>query len=1454
MKTKIKIIIFVFIMTLFLMMSTSNAQTMGELTRLAINDLHAFFNARILGTTDGNTDGGGSTYANYCMDPFDHGWANHGHMKTAVVDVGADGMSSVNNLSTTNSSGARKAMEVLYYATMSYINKEPWGATGNSPYRLMMMQTSAMYSRTMVNAGLFNSSLPGGVTESFMINQFGRDKYYKLKTEGEEYVESTVNYTFEDKSQKNAQTIQQVGNWIFVGPYKIKNTGAGHTTQAIATTTSGATCKADGWASSPNPNGVKSITTIPNGSTFYLAFRSQKPDSVKKIELYKQADAVLRARMVFYGSDGGQNMATYGGEFTSSISTISLPGVPFSDIKITKKDANSGKLLANVGFIVYNETEGKWVKDGTPAQYVSNKSDATVYTSNSQGIVNIRNLSKSGKYTIYEVKQPYFGYEETSIDNPSTEVAANISAVGQTINVTMKNKRKYIKLSGYVWEDIISEKQSVRNDLYNQNENDNFDKLIANMTVSLRDANGNLLKAEDGHEIQPRKTDSSGKYTFGNYLASGFENEKILIDDIVNGAYIEFEYNGMIYKSVALNPSANNGSKATDETNRNKSGENNQYFYSTRYATVTSEGATDTEGRLTNLEYDYANNKSTLKYSSDTSSYIYGYDGQTYPIDGIDDKYKTFANTKDANNGIMGKNLTANDIYANNMEEIPYINLGIVQREMPDLAVMQDIQNAKVTLNGYEHIYQYSQRFDTDGEFRENGEDGFNVSVKFGEKYLDNSYTREIYSSDLIYNQSEEGNGKLGVYITYKIAIRNEATSVYTRLNELANYYDDDFELVATGYQIDENGDVVNSIENRIDEGYNQNGYRKSIIYVGTGEEIPPISASESNTVEIYVQYKLNNDAVNAVLNQDVTLSSITEVTSYSSFENGFNTVYSGVDKDSRPNSITTIDRTTYEDDTDSAPTLILKSTDSDNPDDPDGNSYTRIIQGTIWEDSAIEELLNGTGYDKRREGDGRYDSENENVVRNVQVELLSIDDDGNYSVANLYQRGQANAVPAQYTTGSDGNYIFEGVIPGQYLLRYTYGNNSYIVDIDSGTETQIQAQKYKSTKYRDGNKEEAEDNNLYWYRQETGEATRLSDARDISGKYSDDSTLENSDNIDIVDRRTTVDVVNYAYAVEDAKLEEITAESKQFDIKLDYDVNLDNISEYGADLKFDFNNIDFGIIRRPMQQLRIKKEISYIEVTLANGQTLISGDPRTETIENLRLIPQSSNPQQGQTVYLEVDNEIIQGATLKVEYEITVDLSACEVDYNSKDYYYYNTVPSNYNESGVWKMATVTDLFDYVSNDLNYDENNNLDNGWVSITADQIESGQLSPEALEALTRYNKVLHTDYFSDMSPDENNRIKTNKLYLTRLLSNNEMDFTFDNDVEVNETTGRVPDESIPGNYDPSETPKEPDESEVEIIITGPTGGNQNYIIYGIIGFVVIIIFTAGIILIKRTLRK
>lgn len=253
----------------------------------------------------------------------------------------------------------------------------------------------------------------------------------------------------------------------------------------------------------------------------------------------------------------------------------------------------------------------------------------------------------------------------------------------------------------------------------------------------------------------------------------------------------------------------------------------------------------------------------------------------------------------------------------------------------------------------------------------------------------------------------------------------------------------------------------------------------------------------------------------------------------------------------------------------------------------------------------------------------------------------------------------------------------------------------------------------------------------------------------------------------------------------------------------------------------------------------------------LANGQIVISGDPRTDDIQHLKMLPDGR-------VYIEIDNEIIQGATLNVEYEIKVDSTACEVDYNNQDYYYYNIVPAN---NADWKMATVTNLYDYVADDLNYDEvnqevdeNGNLVYGWnsVTITNEQLQNGEFSEDVYNAIKNYTKILETDYFDDMTPE--NREKIAKLNLTRLLSNNELDFAFDNDVESHTGEGRIPDDTIPGNYIPSESPKEPDEDDVEIIITGPTGENQQYLPYIILIISGAVILISGIIFIKKKIIK
>ena len=115
------------------------------------------------------------------------------------------------------------------------------------------------------------------------------------------------------------------------------------------------------------------------------------------------------------------------------------------------------------------------------------------------------------------------------------------------------------------------------------------------------------------------------------------------------------------------------------------------------------------------------------------------------------------------------------------------------------MALIEDIEKVKVTIAGYEHTYNYNQRF-------ENSEygDGFDVSVKFGNKYGSQLYTQPIYSSDVVYNQNNPES--LGIYVRYKIALRNESTNLYTRINEIVSYYDNRYQFESAEY---EDGTVI---------------------------------------------------------------------------------------------------------------------------------------------------------------------------------------------------------------------------------------------------------------------------------------------------------------------------------------------------------------------------------------------------------------------------------------------------------------------------------------------------------------------------------------------------------------------------------------------------------------------------------------------------------------------
>ena len=1191
------------------------------------------------------------------------------------------------------------------------------------------------------------------------------------------------------------------------------------------------------------------------------------------------------------------------------------------NLKIIKKDKDSENLMPNIsfklqgekGYVIGIDDNGNRITKATGQvhfsnmDYTQNIDEATEFVTDENGVVEILNI-RIGTYTVIEtaINIDKYGYElddnyiywsseigsgeHTSIGQ--VEVIRKESFITTPRNhtltdsdyniITFENRRKWIKLSGDVWEDMISGKTSERDYKYTQGDSteNNPDRLVANVTVKLKDRNGNTVpfKTEEtfiegdstnrGSTVDEILTDENGHYLMID----------ILIDEIPN-YYIEFSYNGMSYESVpvvvALLNNGKGGTKAIENADVRAE-------FNRKYSEITHSGTTgpvgesrdDTGNKTYDLNYDTDEfydgsnqRKSTLNYGPNS---VYGYDGQKFPINMTDEQYMITATTRDAyltvpgNSGYLDDMHKPDDIRKQEIEEIENVDLGVYEREQPDLSLVEDIEKVQVSLNGYVHTYNYDDRFSGNTET-----DGFNVGVKFANEYGSAEYTQTIYSSDVVYNDkyTEGENGPLEVYVRYKIALRNEGTDVYTRVNDIVNYFD-------TRYTVDSITDDAGNTYSYNSEG-NVGEYNKITV-----SNLKQDLASQE-TKNIYITYKLNNDAINAILsdNNEFTnnpLDSITEITSYSSYsDSGFNVHYAGVDKDSRPGSAEPANRDTFEDDTDSAPAFKLVLEEG------------RVIAGTVFEDTAVQEFLDKvnntqTGEYKERIGNGTYDT-GENVIQGVTVDLIALSyneadeidlasanilgeegDSNSSTIAKLYQGitdADKKEVDATYETGADGNYRFDGVIPGQYLLRFTYRNNSIICDTNGNEiRTLEDVDKYKSTIYR-GNRPDNETTSTgdtdYWYRAETsGEgATRWSDARDeigvnkAGGKYDLlKDRLHNPDKEFYYGNTTLDEGVRAPEEIIDA----IEARTRGFEIKMDYDINLDNMSSKDDQLKFVFDNMDFGIIRRPIQRLTVEKQVSYVKLTLANGQVLIEGNPNPEEgggLQYVRFLPDGN-------IHIELDSEIMQGATLTVRYKFIADNTASEIDYNDDNYYIFGT-PKDKNALLVPRIKR---LHDYLSNDLIFDNQDMSASNWHQYESSEVEeifnNKYLSQDVYDTVKGLNQILWSDAYANIGLG---RYDTLELQVSKVLSNNINDPIFDNDIEVNILTGRRTvrqdndDEyTVPGNYIPSDDGRIEggDDDYKYVTVTGPTGENLNYIPFIILGVVAFISVGAGIVFIKK----
>lgn len=1183
-----------------------------------------------------------------------------------------------------------------------------------------------------------------GIKQDFVNNSKGNFNT-SIETEAEEYANNYKNGNLTqitDKTDKSKIKVTQYteGNeqYLRVGPFKYEFPEKLSEINVITDKNSKMEIKCFEKRINDNQySKYSNINQIKSGNEFYISVKmpTDGTSQIKKITVKGKAN-VKHVTIKFWESTGmsQQNLLqyNYSNEEIDINQTFDYNIKILGNLKVIKVNKDNIKIkLQGVGFYVQNKDTKKWVKvENDTVSYTDKKEDATEFITDKNGEITIKNLVV-GTYVAYETKNPNYGYEIIK------EGQEKSITVDKTAELQIPNKQKYIRLSGYVWVDKVFSKQASRNDLYKDNDYDSNDILLDGITVR-------LIDKTTGKVVKEAKTADGGKYLFTD----------VLVDELGN-YHIEFEYDGLTYTNVIPHIDKDNGSKAAE--NSSVRDEFNKGFSVIEGSTESNKGITkDSAG---NPKYDLNYNIDKNKHTSTLNN------TGLYPIT---------ANTNET--GYVIK-----DHFTPGQEEIKYINLGLYEREQPDIALVKDLYNVNVAINGYNHIYEYANRFNNQGEYG----DGFNVGVKFGNKYGNMSYTRAIYEADKEYTSSDKSK-ELKVYVTYKISMKNESSNLQVQVNNIVDYYDSNYTLIKTGTGIDEKGNVTGDISNSGSQSYNDK-YQKVIINTNSKIE-------HNKSADVYVQFELNRDAVLKILNNAKNLDNVVEINSYSVFDTD-GKVYAGIDKDSNPGNAVPGEKITYEDDTDSAPGLKLEVADK-----------VREMTGKVFLDSTSNELKTG----EVRQGDGMY-TDGEKEIKGVKVTLKE-----NIENGNVYEK----------TTNDKGDFKIEGYIPGDYTLTYTWGDKEYTV------------QNYKGTVY-EKDRYDANVTNKEWYKTDVN--TRYTDAIDnYNTRKKIDAEIAKVTN----KTATTIKTMDSTTPTMGISVEYTTTTTAEV---------ADDIKEERRDKfncpDFKIENIDFGIVERARQDLALRKRVNTFKVTLANGQVIadMTIDEKgniTGERNHVTYMGPSSSTGNG-FVKLELDNELIQGATVEVEYEIKVTNNS-ELDYVSEDFYKYGI------KSGNEVTITPTSIIDYLDKNWGFEAEKNKE--WTVKSLDEIKNivAKEVYENEDSTIADKTILYTESLKGqkLKPTESATVNLN---VSKVLSNSD-EISLDNESEITELTkdGGSKLISTPGNYIPGqEETKESDESIAEtVIVTPSTGANLEFIVPIMIGVIALVILGAGVVIIKK----
>ena len=779
-----------------------------------------------------------------------------------------------------------------------------------------------------------------------------------------------------------------------------------------------------------------------------------------------------------------------------------------------------------------------------------------------------------------------------------------------------------------------------------------------------------------------------------------------------------------------------------------------------------------------------------------------------------------------------------------------------------------------------------------------------------------------------------------------------------------------------TQYDRDTESDIT---ERTITDGNTGLRANYDAVYV-KGLEDKKLAAGEK--AYIYLTFKIKTDGSGKVIinerknDDDEDKMNFAEINGYTTFYKdntllpNYGTVGSNdqaglIDIDSKPGNLEADDleeeryESNFEDDTDRAKALHIYVDDE----------AERKLNGVVWEDQR------NVTVDGATIGDG-IRQKNENTVNNIWVELYEIEldnkgnpikeADGSYKlkdgVVQIYEGGKWTS--ANENTTGKGNYEFTGFIPGDYIVRFNYGNEhnatyngqdfkstTYQVGIDQSGKTDAYTDTNKEGRY-DGYRDVEKQNETGLYGYDIAKADQdennYSDAKDIWSRREQINNYSNNNGKGVTNelaytlsQHTTPNPNTEMKAETGAIVAEVEynrqnsnsssnveGESDRGDNN--YNSNSDELYADGNDIntEYSLNNVDFGLVERPKAQLELNKKVTNVRLTLANGQIIVDSttqgpylswvngkayniiSKRTEQKDTIyetdyskkkdgerykddkgghgteyyeyrkelitdKFTSQASGKGYNGLIQINMDEELMHGATIRIEYTLTVT-NAGEIDFDGKGFYYRADDQNNEQEKKGRLVTTSADqVIDYVNNNLQFRAEDNKQ-VWSIISTDEVINGQNGEGSKlvngtvagvikknvggRDVNQYNSIVQTETLKKaLVPQTKNSNSADtsistKLVLSQLITaqNDTDDLTYDNIAEIVKTTnsvGRRMAYSVAGNQDPTQIPSEVDAAKAERVMILPPFGSATYV-YIIIAIAAAIILAVGIVLIKK----